>query len=68
MPTTATKKLSPEVQAAREALRDKGWTKAEVARQLGLTRIHVSYVLNGHRQSRRILSAISRLPKNPNPA
>lgn len=68
MPATATKKRKPEIQAARNALRRKGWTQAEVANLLGITRIHLCYVLNGRRESRRVLAAIQDLPDNPNPA
>jgi transcriptional regulator with XRE-family HTH domain len=69
MPQTTTVKRSPEIQAARNTLRGRGWTIASVARHLGITREHLSLVLNGRRQSRRILSAIQELPENPtNPA
>ena len=69
MPTsTATKKLKPEIQAARKALRVKGWSQAQVAERLGISRIHVCYVLNGRRESRRVINAINHLPENLNPA
>jgi transcriptional regulator with XRE-family HTH domain len=68
MTPTANKKRPPEVQAARNALRRKGWTQAGAAMALGVTPIHLNYVLNARRQSRRILKAISSLPENPTPA
>jgi transcriptional regulator with XRE-family HTH domain len=68
MPAHSTTKRPPAVQAARNALRDKGWKHADVARQLGVTPVHLSYVLTGRRESQRILTAIADLPKNPNPA
>lgn len=68
MPSDSTTKREPDVQAARNTLRRKGWTQAEVARRLGITAVHLSYVLNGRRESRRVLNAIAALPNNPNPA
>jgi hypothetical protein len=35
---------------------------------LGVTPIHLNYVLNARRESRRILMAIEILPENPSPA
>ena len=67
MPATSTKKPA-SVQAARNALRRKGWTQAAAAEALGVTPIHLNYVLNARRESRRILSAIDALPENPTPA
>ncbi|MGL4398812.1 MAG: helix-turn-helix domain-containing protein [Luteolibacter sp.] len=49
-------------------LRRKGWMHAEAARRLGVTKEHLSYVLNGRRVSRRILEAIKEFPENPTPA
>jgi hypothetical protein len=60
-------KRPPEIQRARNTLRGKGWTIAAAAPRLGVTPTHLSYVLNGHRQSRRILNAIHELPESPNP-
>lgn len=68
MTQTANKKRPGNVQAARNALRRKGWTQVEAAKVLGVTRIHLSYVLNGHRGSRRLLNAINALPENSTPA
>lgn len=68
MPATANKKRKPEIQAARNNLRKKGWTQAECAKRLGISAIHLCYVLNGRRESRRVLHAIADLPDNPNPA
>jgi hypothetical protein len=60
--------ISSEVQAARNALRRKGWTQVAAALALGVTPIHLNYVLTGRRQSRRIITEIMRLPENPTPA
>ena len=68
MPATANKKRKPEVQAARNILRRRGWTQAEVAKRLGISPIHLCYVLNGRRESRRIINEIQHLPENPTPA
>ena len=68
MHAKATTKRSPEIQDARNQLRRKGWSQEAAAEQLGVTRVHLTFVLNGRRQSRRILSAIQELPENPNPA
>lgn len=64
----STNNRPPAVQQARELLRRKGWRQAEVARELGVTPVHLSYVLNGRRESKRILAAIADLPSNPQPA
>lgn len=58
----------PAVQAARNALRRLGWSHREAADRLGVSTYHLSLVLNGRRESRRILSAIQELPENPTPA
>lgn len=63
-----TTKRQPQVQAARNTLRRKGWTQSAAAKLLGVSPEHLCYVLNGRRQSLRILHAIDRLPENPNPA
>lgn len=68
MPHTANKKRPAHVQAARNLLRRKGWTQVEAAKALGVTPIHLSYVLNARRESRRIINAIHDLPENPSPA
>lgn len=68
MTPTSNKKKPPSVQAARNALRRKGWTQAEAARVLGVSSIHLNYVLNARRESRRLLNAIDELPENPTPA
>ncbi len=61
-------KRPPEVQQARNKLRGRGWTIVACAERIGVTRHHLSLVLNGKRQSRRILKAIEELPESPNPA
>ncbi|RYG95366.1 MAG: transcriptional regulator [Alphaproteobacteria bacterium] len=67
-PTKAIPKRSPEVQAARDTLRRKGWSQDKAAGHLGITRPHLTLVLNGKRISRRVLNAIASMPENPEPA
>lgn len=57
-----------DVQAARNELRRKGWSQAAAAARLGVSAIHLCYVLNGRRVSRRLLQAIHALPENSSPA
>jgi hypothetical protein len=64
----ATANRPPEVQKARNTLRHKGWKQQAAAPLLGVTRQHLTLVLTGRRQSRRILAAIQELPENPKPA
>lgn len=68
MTPTANKKRPPAVQAARNTLRRKGWTQVQAAKVLGVTPIHLSYVLNARRESKRILREIALLPDNLTPA
>jgi hypothetical protein len=68
MSANATTKRPPEIQRARNILRGKGWTITAAAPRLGVTYTHLSLVLNGHRESRRILKAIEEMPESPNPA
>lgn len=63
-----TTKLPPEVRRARQHLRRNGWTQTAAAARFGVTREHLSLVLNGHRESRRLLDAVLALPENPDPA
>lgn len=65
---SATNKLSSETRAARRALRLKGWTVTAAAEQFGVRREHLSLVLHGHRQSRRLLRLIDELPEHPDAA
>ena len=64
----ANKNLPPSVQDARNTLRKKGWTQVDAAALLGISPIHLCYVLNARRESMRVLRAISKLPQNPHPA
>lgn len=68
MNANAIPKRPPAVQAARDTLRRKGWNQKEAAERLGVTREHLTYVLNGRRVSKRILNAIQEFPENPTPA
>ena len=47
---------------AKTMLREKGWSYRRGAGLLGVTYQHLSLVLNGHRESRRLLRAIAALP------
>ncbi|GAA5482080.1 hypothetical protein Hsar01_01295 [Haloferula sargassicola] len=49
-------------------MRRTGWTQSAAATRFGVTRAHLSLVLNGHRQSRRLIGLIRKLPENPSPA
>jgi transcriptional regulator with XRE-family HTH domain len=53
---------SPNTLCKRE-LERKGWTYRAAASALGVTYQHLSDVLNGHRQSRRLLAALHALPE-----
>lgn len=66
--TRTIKKLPPLVQDARNTLRAKGWSQASAAAVLGVSSIHLCYVLNARRESRRLLNGIANLPPNPKPA
>ena len=52
-------------QQAKAILKKKGWTYRTAAPQLGVGFVHLSRVLNGHRNSRRLLAAIASLPIAP---
>lgn len=67
-PTNAIPKRSPEVQEARNTLRRRGWTHETAAVALGVSRVHLTYVLTERRVSRRILKAIAELPESQIPA
>jgi predicted transcriptional regulator len=47
--------------AAKAKLKNMGLSYRKAAPLLGVTYPHLSYVLNGHRESRRLLKAISEL-------
>lgn len=46
----------------KQRLAAKGWSNRTAAAHLGCTPTHLSYVLNGHRQSRSLIAAIEALP------
>ncbi|EIP96836.1 hypothetical protein OpiT1DRAFT_01261 [Opitutaceae bacterium TAV1] len=50
------------VAATKATMRAKGWSDRKAAKRLGCTATHLSLVLNGHRQSRRLLAKIEALP------
>ena len=54
-------------EAVKTRLKAKGWTHRRAAEHLGLSFEHVNRVLNGHRESRRLLRELDALPKRPKP-
>lgn len=60
----ATQEQSPVItpEEAKNRMRAKGWSDRTAAKALGCTPVHLSYVLNGHRQSRRLLERVEALP------
>lgn len=56
--------LSRKLNRAKKILSRKGWTYRDAAPVLGVTYQHLSEVLNGHRESRRILKGIDDIPSN----
>ncbi len=50
---------------AKDKLKALGWSYRRVAPVLGVRHEHLSHVLNGHRQSRRLLTAINTLSPAP---
>jgi lambda repressor-like predicted transcriptional regulator len=56
-----------ELEQAKALLKARGWSYRAAARALGCAYQHLSYVLNGHRESRRLLSAIAKLPRVEKP-
>lgn len=68
LPAKAIPNRPPEIQEARSTLRRKGYSQFSGAAALGVSRVHLTYVLNGRRVSARILRAIQELPENPTPA
>jgi len=55
-------KVTPELQRAKDTLRLKGWSYRRVAPLLGVTHVHLAFVLNGVRRSRRLLRKIEEVP------
>ena len=63
--------LSPNVitshmftrEQAKVTLKRKGWSYRTAAEVIGISYQHLSCVLNGQRESRRVLLAIARLPE-----
>lgn len=49
-------------EAAKENLKAKGWSHRAAARELGVSFEHLNRVLNGHRESARLLIRMDRLP------
>lgn len=49
-------------ESAKKALKSKGWTYRTAAPQLSVTYQHLSEVLNGNRESRRLMLRIKQLP------
>jgi transcriptional regulator with XRE-family HTH domain len=49
----------------KQSLKRKGWSHRTAARELGVSFEHLNRVLNGHRESRRLLTQITKLPHRP---
>ncbi len=47
---------------AKVTIKERGWSQRKVAPFLGVTHTHLNLVLNGKRESRRLLAAIEALP------
>lgn len=50
---------------AKQTLRQRGWSLRRAAAQIGVTHVHLAYVLAGKRDSRRVLAAIESLGDSP---
>jgi len=53
------------VNQAKAILKARGWTYRTAGPHLGVSHPHLSEVLNGHRQSKRLLAAIATIPIAP---
>lgn len=53
----------PHHEAVKKRMRAKGWSDRTAAKVLGCTPVHLSYVLNGHRQSASLLARVEELPQ-----
>ncbi len=53
------------IDTAKRVLKARGWSYRRAAPVLGVTYQHLCEVLNGHRQSERILRQIADLPPSP---
>lgn len=63
MPFAPTKPRVPAgVRAARRHFQSGGWSYRSAAPVLGVSYQHLSEVLNGRRESRRLLAAVNALP------
>ena len=49
-------------QNAKVTIKQRGWSQMAAAKKLGVTFEHLNRVLNGHRESRRLLAAIAKIP------
>ena len=54
-----------DVNQAKAILKVRGWTYRTAGPRLGVSHPHLSEVLNNHRQSKRLLEAIARIPIAP---
>jgi transcriptional regulator with XRE-family HTH domain len=53
---------SQRLAAIKRRLKKKGWSNRAAAQMLGVTFEHLNRVLNGHRESARLISSIEALP------
>lgn len=56
------KPKSTDLQTAKRSLKAKGWSYRRAAPHLGVSYVHLALVLNGRRQSRRLVAKIKTLP------
>jgi transcriptional regulator with XRE-family HTH domain len=52
---------------AKHNLRAQGWSMRRAADELGVTHVHLAYVLSGARESRRLIEAAAALGRSPVP-
>lgn len=56
---------SSRVQAARNHMRINGWTSRDISKRFARSEEHISRVLTGHRESKKLIQQIMGLPENP---
>lgn len=56
-------RMTRQLDHIKQQLKAKNWRQQDAALQLGVTFEHLNRVLNGHRESKRLLARISQLPK-----
>ena len=59
------KELRLRLDAAKDHMWSHGWSQRRAARELGVTATHLNLVLNGVRESRRLMAGVMGLPLCP---